>query len=74
MYYREVSKASQKFTNNNVIYSLSNPIFLVNKCMARFKDKKKVVVLLNPVKSKYTIVQLKLVIHFQKVLVLSSQI
>ena len=74
MYYREASKASLKFTNNNVTYSLSNSIFLVYKSMARFEEEKKLVVLSNPVKSKYTIVQLKLVIHFQKVLVLSSQI
>jgi hypothetical protein len=41
MYYREASKASQKYTNNNVIYSLSNPIFLVYKSMARFEENKK---------------------------------
>ena len=57
MYYREASKASPKFSNNNVIDSLSNPNYLVHKSMARFEKKKKVVVLLNPVKSKCTIVE-----------------
>ena len=57
MYYKEASKASPKFSNNNVIDSLSNPNFLVHKSMARFEKKKKVVVLLNPVKSKCIIVK-----------------